>query len=406
MTRLHLALPLAGALLLAACGGSDSPGATPTPAPTPSPTPPDVTGVVMTPFVQRARENPCGQYDNRLFVVDRKYVFTAVKGSCGTPAQYTLYGATPGVVVCSDQRSPVRKVEDCSDPAMFPVFKRLIEVQQSAPDFVDGLSLQEVLFLPKDGSYLPLSPLKRETSSSIQAPRQMVIRDAATLATVWAEHHAGRPNAASIALPKVVFKNEMVIALFGGAGGPCHRVGLRSLRVSGDKLVAGYTQGDDGTAGKLCADKPASPMEMVVVERSEAPVVFEAMVPDTVAFSRIEMLQRTQTGAARQVVIKDAQSLAALWKEQQQTAPLPNVDFSRQMVLAAFLGEKTDGTFGIQIDGIERIGGKLRVTLAESILNRHTPGTPGSSAVTPASVVLLERADLPVEFVTQIVQFR
>lgn len=403
MTRLHLVLPLAGALMLAACGGSDSTPDT-TPAPTPTPTPPDATGVVTMPFVQRAQENTCGQYFNRVFVIDRKYVFTAVKGGCAKPAQYTLHGATPDVVICSNERAPVLRAEDCSDPAMFPVFKRMTEVQQAGPDFVDGRSLQEVSFLPKDGSLLPLSPLARDTVSSIKEPRQVLVRDEATLAALWAEHNAGRDRVSF--MPKVVFKNEMVIALFGGAGGRCHSVGLRSLRVSGGKLVAAYTQGDAGSSGKICAGQPATPVELVAVQRSDAPVVFEAVTPDNVAFSRIEVERRTQTRPAHQVVIKDAQALAALWKEQQQPAPLPSVDFSKQMVLASFLGEKTDSSFGIEIGSIERTGGKLRVTTIERVLNRHTQGDPAPSSVTPASLVLLERSDEPVEFVAQQLQFR
>jgi hypothetical protein len=338
-----------------------------------------------------------------VFVIDRKYVFTAAKGSCGKPAQYTLHGATPAVVICSNERAPVRR-EDCSDPAMLPVFSRMIEVHQSGPDFVDGLSLQQVDFLPKDGSRLPLSPLTIDTVSSIQAPRQMLIRDAATLASVWAEHNAGRIMASAV--PRVNFKNEMVIALFGGAGGRCHGVGLRSLRVSEGKLVAAYTQGDGGSFNRSCADQPMTPMELVAVERTDAPVVFEAVKQDNVAFSRIEVAQRAQSGPTRQVVIKDAQALAALWKEQQQAGPLPSVDFSKQMVLAAILGGGSDATFGIQIGSIERAGGKLRVTTIERILNRNNPGTPAPESVTPFSVVLLERSDEPVEFVTQQLQYR
>ncbi|WP_222852947.1 hypothetical protein [Massilia genomosp. 1] len=48
--RLHLILPMAGLLMLAACGGGDSAP----PTPTPTPTPPDITGINMTPFIERA----------------------------------------------------------------------------------------------------------------------------------------------------------------------------------------------------------------------------------------------------------------------------------------------------------------------------------------------------------------
>lgn len=93
-------------------------------------------------------------------------------------------------------------------------------------------------------------------------------------------------------------------------------------------------------------------------------------------FSRIDIAQRTRTSPARRMVIKDAQAMAAIWTEQQQTGPLPNVDFSKQMVI-----------------------------MSERIMNRTTPGTPAPSAAT-ASVVLLDRSGEPVEFVTQQLQYR
>lgn len=357
----------------------------------------------MAPFVQRAREMECVQYFNRLVVFDRKYVLSAVRGICRMPdnplnlGRYTLYGATPDVVVCSG--TDARFTHTCTDPAMLPLFQRMTFAQKSAPDSLDGISVQEFLFLPRDGSLMPLSPLAKENVSGVQAPRQMVIRDAATLAAVWAEHNAGKASPAP--LPKVVFKNEMVIALFGGAGGVCRKVGLRSVRVSGDKLLAAYQQGDAATPGAACTGAPASPMEMVVIDRSDAAVVFESVQPDEVAFLSFERRAPLQK-EPRQVLVKDAASLAALLKDTFSWAAYPTVDFSKQMVVASFLGQPENGGFSIDIGSIERIGGKLRVTTVVSTLGRNSENFPAMESALPVAIAVFDKSDAPVEFVTQI----
>ncbi|HEX8609798.1 MAG TPA: hypothetical protein VF800_00725 [Telluria sp.] len=357
----------------------------------------------MAPFVQRAREHDCAEYFNRLVVFDRKYVLSAVRGICTMPdnplklGRYTLYGATPDVVLCSGTDG--RFTHTCTDPAMLPLFQRMTFAQKSVPDSFDGISVQEVLFLPKEGSLMPLSPLERDNASRIQAPRQMVIRDAATLAAVWAEHNAGKASPAP--LPKVVFKNEMVIALFGGGGGSCHSVTLRSVRVSGDKLVAAYQQGDATKPGTVCIGLPATPMEMVVIDRSDAPVVFEKVQPDDVAFRPFDLAAPLAI-EPRQVVVKDAASLTALLKDTYESSARPVVDFSKQMVVASYLGQTEHGGFSIDIGSIERIGGKLRVTTVVSTLGRYNQGAPVMESFLPVAIAVFDKSDAPVEFVTQI----
>lgn len=66
------------------------------------------------------------------------------------------------------------------------------EVYPFGPDFVDGRSLQEVPFLPKEGGRLPLSLITIDPFSAIQAPREVLIRGEAAFAALWAEHNAGR----------------------------------------------------------------------------------------------------------------------------------------------------------------------------------------------------------------------
>lgn len=357
----------------------------------------------MAPFVQRAQEMECAQSFNRLVVFDRKYVLSAVKGICPLPdnslmlARYTLYGATPDVIVCTGNDG--RFSHKCTDPAMLPLFQRMTFAQKYVPEVLDGMSVQEFLFLPREASLMPLNPLAKDSFSGVQAPRQLVIRDAATLAAVWAEHNAGKASPAP--LPKVVFKNEMVIALFGGAGGGCNKIGLRSVRVSGDKLVAAYQQGDAVTPGTACAAVSATPMEMVVIDRSDAQVVFESVQAEDLAFRQFR-LSAQLVRQPRQVVVRDSVALAALLEGTFPTSEYPSVDFSKQMVVASFLGETENGGFGIDIGSIERVGGRLRVTTVVSALGRYNQGFPVMESNLPVAIAVLDKTEEPVEFVTQV----
>ncbi|RSZ57193.1 hypothetical protein HF313_10080 [Massilia atriviolacea] len=354
----------------------------------------------MTPFIERARENECAEYVNRLYVIDGKYVTSETYGRCfGRARRNTLYAATSTAVLCSDYPTFAEKASDCADPSAFPLFFSMFG--WSGERFSG--QRQEVFFLPKDGSRMALEPLTKDTMSGIQAPRQQVIRDAATFAVVWAEHNAGRPAPAP--LPTVRFDNEMVLALFGGAGGGCRSVGLRSVRVSGGKLVAAYAQGDFSARGTACPAIANAPMEMVVLDRQDAPVVFEAVVPDDVPFTEVP-IRAERTGVAKQLVIKDAQALTALWKELPETVPMPTVDFSKQMAVAVFLRDQSDSRFFVDIGHIERLNGKLRVTVHVGLAGRYNQAIPHTGGVFPTTMVLLDRSDEPVEFVEQLVRTR
>jgi hypothetical protein len=53
--------------------------------------------------------------------------------------------------------------------------------------------------------------------------------------------------------------------------------------------------------------------------------------------------------APRQVTVLSAAEWAALWKENGVNAPLPAVDFSREMVVGVFLGTRPTAGYGVEI---------------------------------------------------------
>lgn len=66
-------------------------------------------------------------------------------------------------------------------------------------------------------------------------------------------------------------------------------------------------------------------------------------------------------------VIRDAASLAALWREhtamEEPPPALPQIDFERDMVIAAFLGQRTSGGVALRIGKLSNVGGALTAHL-------------------------------------------
>jgi hypothetical protein len=80
---------------------------------------------------------------------------------------------------------------------------------------------------------------------------------------------------------------------------------------------------------------------------------------------------RTGISKARDVVIRDRGAWEELWTEhvmgQQQVASLPNVDFTSQMVLAVFLGEKPSSGYAVSVVNATEVDGKLVVDVRVAV---------------------------------------
>ncbi len=112
--------------------------------------------------------------------------------------------------------------------------------------------------------------------------------------------------------------------------------------------------------------------------------------------------QGTSSGIrdARQVVVRDAATWAALW--QQHTAgahpprPLPEVDFLREMVLAFFLGERPTSGYSAHITDIVLHPDHMLVRVR---VGAPPPGTVVLQVLTqPYDIVRVPRSGVPVQF--------
>jgi hypothetical protein len=74
------------------------------------------TGVDLAPFRQMAREAPCADISNRLFLIDGELVFWQREGNCADAAYaYTLYGTTPDQILCTLYQTIAGPVDKCED---------------------------------------------------------------------------------------------------------------------------------------------------------------------------------------------------------------------------------------------------------------------------------------------------
>ncbi len=126
--------------------------------------------------------------------------------------------------------------------------------------------------------------------------------------------------------------------------------------------------------------------------------------PNPVSFETIEQGLQSGVHASKAVVIRDETAWNSLWMEHKKnlasdtTVPVPAVDFSKEMVIAVFLGVRPTGGFSVSVTGIsipESAGG-LSVSVEEV--------KPGRGCVVPMmitypyQIVRLARIEGPVVF--------
>lgn len=117
--------------------------------------------------------------------------------------------------------------------------------------------------------YVNFTTVEPHVRTAILEQRNVVVRDEAAWASLWAEH-AGSEHA----LPKVDFKEQMVIGVFRGPKpSTCHGGGVGSVSFQDGKLQVGVVDSVPGP-GVFCGMMIVHPAHLVIVKRSEAPVEF------------------------------------------------------------------------------------------------------------------------------------
>jgi hypothetical protein len=106
--------------------------------------------------------------------------------------------------------------------------------------------------------------------------------------------------------------------------------------------------------------------------------------------------QMSAIDSPRQSVVKTAAEFETLWRAHSPGRPVPTVDFSRNMVLAVFLGSRPSSGFDVQITNVRRDGELLLVTWAERRPGRDQMAAQVMTA--PAHLVTVPRFEGAVRF--------
>jgi hypothetical protein len=399
MTTLKAAVSIASlsAALLAACGGGGSTeghgqqAAQGVAIGEPSPVP------VAADFIQVAQQQSCADTKNHLFIIDGKEVFWDRAGSCpDNAATQRLYGSNPQTILCETSDTLAGPRTFCANDEARKLFET-IQQNVDAPGLgLDSTHKVEYIpFLPRSGSAIAFQSLVADMRSGVTQPQNVVVRDQAAWQQLWTQHTASRVPAPN--LPNVDFTTKMVIAVFtGNRAMGCGSMGIVHVGSQDGKMVVDY-EDRQSPMGRMCPNIVTSPVSMVMVDRNDAPVDFQVHQVQLLANEVLDHSADSGVKDARNVVIKDKATLAALWLEHAGAGtPVPDVDFSSQMVVGVFLGSKPNACYGTNIDTVSTDGSRITV--------RHTDSTPAMGVMcamhvaSPAELLVLGRSDLPVEF--------
>jgi hypothetical protein len=99
---------------------------------------------------------------------------------------------------------------------------------------------------------------------------------------------------------------------------------------------------------------------------------------------------------AREAVAKSAAEFQSLWRAHAPGRPTPTVDFTKDMVIAVFLGTRPSSGYSADITGVQREGDQLIVTWVE---RRPSAGQSAAQVMTaPSQIVTVPRFDGQVRF--------
>lgn len=347
---------------------------------------------VVSEFIKLAQDASCAATRNNLFVVDSKYVLWDRAGECAdNAASLKLMGPAPGAVLCEAADGIAGPRSSCSDDKLLPLFDTMRK-NVDKPDLGLGSShrVEYVPFLPKAETSLSFTPLVDDSYSKIAQPRQVVVRDAAAWAALWAEHGQARP------LPEVDFSRHMLVGVFAGStANACQTSFVAHIVSRGGKLVVDYVERDTSQV-EACAQVAGQPVQIVQVARVDAPVEFSKVPVQRLAIQTLDQRAYSYVTTPRELVVRDRAAWAALWAEHAGASAVPEVDFASKMVIGVFLGTRPNGCYRTSIERLTLTGDKL---VALHVDTEPGPDVACTQAITmPAHLVVVERSERPVTF--------
>ena len=378
------------ACLLVACGGAGLQNESAQPPVSNSPVPTEE-------FTALSKEASCANLRNRMFVIDQKQVLWDKAGSCADAAySVTLFGNTPKLVLCSSYDSIAGPRTTCEDAKNTDYFNTILNNLDKA-DLGLGSSHQVTpITLPPGLSVnVPFSAINSAFYRG-NAPANIVIQDK----TAWKNFITdGKIDLAMTGVQDPDFTYKMVLGTFYPTNNDCSKTQILKLSTNGQTLKVSYAE-DEIISFARCDGSNAqasTPMSLVETLRIKLPTEFSNVSKQRLTFKTIDSEQISAIKQSKNIVIKDQATWANLWKEHKtSTQVLPNVDFSKNMLIAVFLGERPSACHSLRDLTIWRSDGKINVTH-----NETTPGPLTKCAymmVAPAVIVEIPKSDEAVEF--------
>jgi hypothetical protein len=108
-------------------------------------------------------------------------------------------------------------------------------------------------------------------------------------------------------------------------------------------------------------------------------LLLAAMLQASVPVRSLDKGASSQIDGARQAVARSAAEWSMLWSQHAGDQARPAVDFSKEMVVAVFLGTRPTAGFSVEVVGAREEGATLIVSYRES---RPRPGTVAAQVLT------------------------
>jgi len=121
--------------------------------------------------------------------------------------------------------------------------------------------------------------------------------------------------------------------------------------------------------------------------------------PGTIKLRPLAKGSFTAMHEARQEVVKDPKRWKAIWTEHagKSTSPVPDVDFSKEYVIVASMGQRPTGGYSIRIIKAEVTADKLKIYIQKKSPQKGSMTIQVLTA--PFEFVAIPKSDLPVVFV-------
>lgn len=200
-------------------------------------------------------------------------------------------------------------------------------------------------------------------------------------------------------VPDVDFSRYMVVAaLMGQQPTAGYDINITDVRATGQRVVVYVTQ-TAPRPGTLVAQALAYPYHMVVIPKATQPVEFVVANCDVMLAPIVDAFQGTQSVVATPLtaIVRDQITWNKLWIDTfGGDVAAPPVDFTRNMAIAVYAGQKPTGGYGVTIATVERLNDRLVVDYR---LRSPLPGQVVTQALTaPYAIAIVPTSPLPVIF--------